>query len=756
MSQYLGVFLDEAREQLELLETHILQMERGDQSSEMLQVLFRAAHTIKGSSRAMGFTAVGDLTHQMENVLDDLRNERQQVTTVTVDVLLRCLDTLTSLIDEVASSSSISTNLEQEVAVLVTQLNALGSSGGTVPESNAGESVVSAEEVPAAPADVVMEITEYEQNAINDAAGVGLNVFRIGIEIHSECLMKSVRVYMVLGALEPLGTVLVANPREEQLDAEEFEQTFSLIFATESDREPVYAALNGISEIEKVTVDPWSTPSSTAETVEVKVAEDPATVSPPPGASAPNAELAEITDNLLKGMNATPETPKAVPPTPEPAKPAAASKPASATNTTGVAHNQTIRVDVARLDNLLNLIGEMVIDRTQIARIGTDLRDRYSQDELVGHLLEATHRIARITSELQDEIMKARMLPIDGVFQRMPRMIRDLAQKTGKEVNFQMFGGETELDRSVLEVLGDPLIHLLRNSVDHGIEPPDARVAAGKAMAGSVRMAARHEENHIVIEITDDGRGMDPNKIKTAAIAKGMISQAQADAMTDRDAIMLIFASGFSTAATLSDISGRGVGMDIVKSNIEKLGGRILVDSKIGEGTRFTIHLPLTLAIVRALLVSAGGGTYVLPLSSVEEMLKLGTDSGELKRHTVGGQATIVLRGQTVPLANLADVLCGDPNATSIHRIPENAYVVVIGYGEKRVGLCVDSLAGEQEVVIKSLGTLLGDISGLAGATILGDGRVALIIDIARAVESINDMGAAAGSYWTSDLGAAA
>jgi len=327
----------------------------------------------------------------------------------------------------------------------------------------------------------------------------------------------------------------------------------------------------------------------------------------------------------------------------------------------------------------------------------------------------------------------------------MPRMVRDLAQKTHKEINFQMFGGETELDRSVLEVLGDPLIHLLRNSVDHGIEPPDERVAAGKPIAGIVKLAARHEENHIVIEIIDDGRGIDPARVKGAAVKKGTIQQAQADAMTDRDAMMLIFASGFSTAATLSDISGRGVGMDIVKSNIEKLGGRILVDSKVGEGTKFTIHLPLTLAIVRALLVSAGGGTYVLPLSSVEEMLRLGTNSGELKRHTIGGQANIVLRGHTVPLANLADVLCGDPMATSVDRISEKAYVVIIGFGEKRVGLCVDKLGGEQEVVIKSLGTLLGDVTGLAGATILGDGRVALIIDIARAVGSIHDTGAATG-----------
>lgn len=711
MSQYLGVYLDDAREQLDLLETHILEMERGDHSPEMLQVLFRAAHTLKGSSRAMGFVAVGDLTHQMENVLDDLRNDRQQVSTVIVDILLRCLDTLTSLVGEVAATGANSGILDKEVDLLVAQLNDLATACPVPIVRHAGDD--------AAPA-----IDDHEQSAIDHAVAAGMMVWRITVNIDPKCLMKSVRVFMVLAALEPLGTVLAADPREERLEADDFDLTFQLVFATESSSEAIETALAGISEIERIRVEEWSMEPSSARPGELPEYNLP-DEEPAPVATA--AVLASVLDKIAEPEPETKTAPK----------PAAAST---------QVHGQTIRVDVARLDNLLNLIGEMVIDRTQIARIGVDLRNRYAHDELVGQLLEGTNRVARITSELQEEIMKARMLPIDGVFQRMPRMVRDLAQKTQKEINFQMQGGETELDRSVLEVLGDPLIHLLRNSVDHGVELPDERVAAGKPIAGTVRLLARHEENHIVIEITDDGRGMDPVKIRNAGVNKGLITQAQADGMTDRDAIMLIFASGFSTATTISDISGRGVGMDIVKANIEKLGGRILVDSKVGEGTRFTVHLPLTLAIVRALLVDAGGGTYVLPLSAVEEMLRLGTHTGEMKRHTIGGQAAIVLRGHTVPLANLSDVLCGDSRATSIERISERAYVVVIGYGEKRVGLCVDRLGGEQEVVIKSISRLLGDIAGLAGATILGDGRVALIIDIAGAMESIIEMKAIAPS----------
>jgi two-component system chemotaxis sensor kinase CheA len=724
MSQYLGVFLDEGREQLDLLEANILKMERGDHSLEMLQMLFRAAHTLKGSSRAMGFLAIGDLTHEMENILDDLRNDKLSVDTNIVNALLDCLDALTSLVESVSATSTDS-ETDKDIPGLVARLNALrlgqsASEAVAVAQPAAG---LPAANAPALAFDI--PVSDFEHTAIHEARAAGLSVFHISVELSPDCLMKSVRVFMVLGALEPLGTVLVSHPREEKLEEEEFELKFQLLIATERSLEEITDPLGRISEIDCITVTSWEAPDA------APVAETPAAIT-----------ASEPTKLTLETVSAPTALPVAEAATPVPAKPASKSGDAAAP----AQHSQTIRVDVSRLDNLLNLIGEMVIDRTQIARISGDLRERYPQDELASHLLEATNRIARITGELQDEIMKARMLPIDGVFQRMPRMIRDLAQKTGKEVDFQMLGGETELDRSVLEVLGDPLIHLLRNSVDHGIEEPEGRDAAGKPRQGVVTMAARHEENHIVIEITDDGRGIDPVKIKAAGIKKGIITQAGADLMTDRDALSLIFASGFSTAQTISDISGRGVGMDIVRSNLEKLGGRILLDSKVGKGSKFTIHLPLTLAIVRALLVSAGGGTYVIPLSSVVEMLRLGEDNGGITRRTVGGQAVIVLRGKTVPLASVADVLCGNPRATSADRIAEDAYVVIVGFGEKQVGLCVDALAGEQEVVIKSLGMLLGDITGLSGATILGDGRVALIMDVAKAVESIRDASLAAPS----------
>ncbi len=704
MSQYLDVFLDEGREQLVLLETNILEMERGNHTSEMLQVLFRAAHTLKGSSRAMGFLAIGDLTHEMENILDALRLDQLEVTTPIVNVLLDCLDALAALVDSVGSSGTDTGATDKDIPTLVARLDTLRT--GT---SAAALSAISVK--PAAStepgAETPFPLREHEQGGVEAAQEAGLSIYQVAVTLSDDCLMKSVRAWMVLSALEPLGTVLASDPGEDALETEEFGQTFRLLFAAEAQRDRIEAVLGELSELEVVTVRLW------------EAADAPPVPDTFPAAAPPVPDTPTVNSPALDKPGVDKDKPGADKP--------AADKPAA---------SQTIRVEVSRLDSLLNLVGELVIERAQIHRISAELHRRYPRDEEAGQLLETTHRVARVTAELQDQIMKARMLPIDGVFQRMPRMVRDLAQKTGKEVQFEMRGGETELDRTVLEVLSDPLIHLLRNSVDHGIETPEGRAAAGKPSLGVVTLSARHEENHIVIAIEDDGRGMDPARLKTSAVRKGLITDAAA-AMTDRDALGLIFASGFSTAAVLSDISGRGVGMDIVKSNLERVGGRVLVDSVIGRGSRFTIHLPLTLAIVRAVLVEAGGGTYVLPLGNVIEMLRLGTGDGETARRSLGGQAVINLRGRTIPLANLADLLCGSSRATQPECIADDSYVVVTGTGDRQVGLCVDALVGEQEVVIKSVGALLGDIPGLSGATILGDGRVALIVDIAKAVSRV-------------------
>jgi two-component system, chemotaxis family, sensor kinase CheA len=682
LSQYLGVFLDEGNEQIDLLEHHLLDMEKSEPDEEMLQAMFRAAHTLKGSSRTMGFMRIGDLTHEMENVLDDLRNGKLSVSTEMCNALLTCLDLLKVMMAEVQDKQTDQGFEMTDVEALVVRLASIR------------ENAELAEE--AAETTSETAFTGWDPAVLAAAAEEGQNRWEVSVGLRPDCLMKSIRVMMVLAALREQSTVVACNPSEEKLEAEEFGDSFQVLITTDLGSDAIEAALAGVSEVDKVSV-------GEAQAV----------------TTAP--------EQKKKKSKAKPEAPK-------PAAVAADVKEAptqAAQATTG-----TIRVAVSRLDSLLNLVGELVIDRSQISRIAALMEDKVGSTDLVGQLTEATHRIARITAELQDQIMKTRLLPVDGVFQRMPRMVRDVAQKTGKEIDFQISGGETELDRSLLDVLSDPIIHLLRNSIDHGCETPAERKAAGKKPVGIVTLAARHEENHIVIEITDDGRGINPQKIKEAGVRKGVITQVQADAMTDHDAIKLIFASGFSTAAELSDISGRGVGMDIVKSNIEKIGGRIHVDSQVGQGTRFQVHLPLTLAIVRALLVESGTATYAVPLSTVVETLRLGTQDVNFSREKVTGKAVLVIRGETVPLANLLMVLEGNPDAGLAKSIGRDAYVVVIGFADKKVGLCVDRLAGEQEVVIKSLGKLLGDVPGISGASILGDGRVALIVDAARAVNA--------------------
>ena len=688
MSQYLGVFLDEGQEQLTLLEAEFLKMENGDHSIEILQSVFRAAHTLKGSSRAMGFLEIGSLTHEMENVLDDLRNGKIEVTTPIVDALLECLDALTALIKSVGDHGTDSDTGGNDIATLVAKVNSLR--GGA--------------DVPTEVATPVVDLAALHKVEVSECIANNLSVFCFSLELEAECMLKQVRVYMATSVAEGLGTIIASHPEEATMEDPSFDGRFSILLATESTIEDCKTAMEQVAELQKIDI------------------KQHGVVAEAPTSPAPVSE-----ESIQKAVAAIPEDPAMKVPSP-----------AAKQDIKPDAGSQTIRVGLNRLDALLNLVGELVIDRTQIARLAGDIRERHGNDEAIVQLGEALSRVSRITSELQEEVMKTRMLPIDGVFQRMPRMVRDLAKNVGKDVDFQVSGGETELDRSVLEVLADPLIHILRNSIDHGIEPNDERAELGKPRVGTVTMSARYEESHMLVEIIDDGRGIDPAKIRAAAVSKGMITEAAAAQLSDREALNLIMASGFSTAKVLSDISGRGVGMDIVKSNLDKIGGRVFIESKIGVGSKFSIHLPLTLAIVRALLVNAGGQTFVIPLSSVVEMLRL-SNNEEITQTTVSGQAVIVVRGETIPLANLLSMLEGESDCCTSKTIRNDAHVVVVGHGEHHVGLCVDSVLGEQEIVMKSLGSMLGEIPGISGASILGDGRVALIVDAAKAIDEIRE-----------------
>ena len=727
MSQFLDVFLDEATEQIDLLERDFLKLETAE-SPELLQGIFRAAHTLKGSSRAMGFTLLGELTHAMEDILDKLRHNELAVTQEMVDALFQALDTLKAMKEEIADNGITYRNTEKETQRLRAVLN-------TAPSEVQAEVSYSMQPIAASE----FELTEAEKLAVHDAAEAGLTVYRLDIDVVSDCLMKSVRALMVLQALDTAGSVLASLPNEEGIENEAFKTTFALLVATGESAQQLKLIASNVSEIAEVRASEYfpvqsensSTPAATVPNTASVIAPE---ISNDSSISQQTTDIlaTEVPVKTPASASIVPDNQAVVAPMPKkPAPPA-----------------QTIRVDVTRLDNLLNLVGELVIDRTRIAQLGIQFEQRYASNEMVEALNETAAHIGRITDELQEQIMKARMLPIDTVFTRFPRMIRDLAQSLDKEVEFVIEGGETEVDRSVIEVIGDPLTHMLRNSVDHGIEQPQDRIAAGKQPQGTVYLSAHHEESHIVIEVRDDGRGIDPNRLRKIAVGKGMMTEEAAAHLTDKEAVNLIFTPGFTTAQAISDVSGRGVGMDIVRNNLQKLGALIELNSVVGKETVFTVKLPLTLAIIRGLLVKVGGGVYALPLGAVVETIKI----ADCDIHRVNHRETIVQRGRVLPIIRLQhlfsthDAVTFQQSTVATPKVsPHSAedkpdgqlktsqqphYLVVVGVGMKQVGLMVDSLVGEQEVVIKSLGRYLGEVRGISGATILGNGSVALIVDI--------------------------
>lgn len=637
LSQYLDLFLQEAEEQIEVLEDGLLKLE-AEPTTERVQTVFRAAHTLKGSSRAMGFTRFADLTHEMENLLDLVRSGQMTVDRALADGLLAGVDVLGQMREEIQAGRGDSI----DCAPLVRELQALGHR-----EPSAAH----------APGQVA-EPVRFEGEA-----------HRFQVRLVEDCVIKFARAFMAISVVEEHGELLSSQPGQQELEEEKFEREFTLYVKTD-DPAGLLEGLRAITEVEHVAHE-RTEPEPSAK--------------PEPEARAEAVELRAEAG----GKNAS----------------------------------QTVRVDVARLDSLMNLVGELVIDRTRIAQIGHSLSERYGDDNLEA-LSETVSHIARITSDLQDEIMKARMLPIDTVLNRFPRVVRDLAAKLGKEVRLEIVGGDTELDRSVIEVIGDPLLHIVRNSLDHGVEMPDERRAAGKSSEGTIRVSAWHQESHIVIEIADDGHGIDVSKVRAKAVSKGWVSREAAERMSDREALQLIFMSGLSTAEQVSEISGRGVGMDIVKTNLQKLGGLIDLDTELGVGTKTTLRLPLTLAIIQGLLVESAGCVYVIPLTSVVETMML--EPASLQR--INRREAVVIRGVTTPVLRLRTLF--DVAGSGRQEPPDALYMVVVGLAEQRIGLVVDRLIGEQEVVIKSLSRYFGEVPGVSGATILGDGNVALIMDV--------------------------
>ena len=676
INQYMGMFLEESREHLQALNSCLLDLENDPGNLTVLDEIFRSAHTIKGMSATMGFTTIAELTHEMENVLDFLRKGTLQANDDITDILFKCVDTLEQLVENVSSNSDTTI----EIKPLISKLTAIAK-GEPVSVSEQHQAKVSQEtETNLAEA---VNLDDMEINVVKAARKQGLECYEVHINLRIGCLLKSARAYMVMNALEELGEVIKSVPAVEELEKENFDNAFQVTILTSVDAENIEAAVLNISEIEKADIIPVIIPEITEKSAAV----------------VDNQADNPIISNLDKKASVEKKE-----------KPVATEH-----NDKKIKGGQSVRVDIDKLDSLLNLVGELVINKTRLEQIGLTHR--------LVDLVETIEQMDRVTTDLQTVVMKVRMVPVGQVFNRFPRMVRDLSRELNKEINLIVQGEETELDRTVIDEIGDPLVHLLRNSIDHGVEHPDERQAKGKNPVGEVRLIARHEGNNVIIMVEDDGKGINADVIKQKAVERGMITQAEADKLDAAEAVRLVFLPGFSTAETVTDVSGRGVGMDAVKTKIESLGGMVDVETKINVGSKFKIRLPLTLAIIQALLVNVCEEIYAIPLGSIDSTINITPQ--DIK--TIQNQEVILLRGQIIPIVRLAKVLNASDSSQDSQ---EELFVVIVHIGENRAGIIVDALIGQQEIVIKSMGKLLAGIKVIAGATILGNGQVALILDV--------------------------
>ena len=684
-SQYLEIFLDESNEHLQTLSDQLIILEKEPDNSDTINEIFRAAHSLKGMAGTMGYKRMQNLTHDMENVFSEVRNGNMEVNSNLVDVLFQCLDALETYVDNIRETQDEGTDDNEPI---IKALNAFIASEG---KENAAPAAKK-EEAPAATAsaapadDKDMPLADFEKNAVNEALKKNLHVYKIKVSVDENCILKAARAFLVFKNLEGHGDIIKSEPSVQDIEDEKFDFDFSIIVVTEEKYDNIIALIKNVSEIKDAAGQEITQPFPEEQTEEAK--------------------------EEKKETSAVSQTAK-----PAAAKPAA-KKPTSTGKTSGsVSH--TVRVDIEKLDVLMNLVSELII-----AKNGLVSASHVEGDEAAAlnqSFTEQIEYLERVTTNLHESVMKVRMMPIESVFSRFPRMIRDLNKKLGKKMELYMSGEDTELDRTVIDEIGDPIMHLLRNSADHGLESAEIRKERGKSEVGSIFLDAFQEGNNVVIEVRDDGNGIDTEKVKAKAVEKGTITQEQADVMTDKEAIDLLFRPSFSTAEKVTDVSGRGVGLDVVKSKIEALGGDVEVKTKYGEGSTFSIRLPLTLAIIQALMVKLGDEKYAISLGSIETIEDIPVS--DIKY--VHAKEVIHLRGNVIPLIRLRDLLDvpGEPEES------ENITVVVVRKGDKQAGLVVDSLIGQMEIVIKSLGKYIRINKMISGATILGDGSVALIID---------------------------
>jgi two-component system, chemotaxis family, sensor kinase CheA len=649
----LKLFLQEAEEQLQLLDEDIVKLEKESENMTLLQEIFRAAHTIKGSAAMIGHERMSDLAHAMEDVLDRVRKKSMVINAQVVDALLISLDILKTLKKELIDLDCQETDIKPYVEALNAIVRGIPSENKSdYTGKDAGQD----------------KNTEVQ---LEQALTGGKQAFEITINFKKETQWAAVRCYQVIQELSGRGQIIRSNPSLADIDAGKSDTKICIILAGNSNETDLKESLKNIEDIDNSIFVPYR--------------------------EQEKSEIVNETDN-----NRT--------------VPDAATKKKEETN-----NNQTVRINITRLDTLMEQMGELVINRNSASQISKTLGERYPDDEMVQNLSDSLSQVGKIVSTLQQDIMTIRMLPIEIVFNSLPRMVRDLARKMNKNIDFTVDGQDTEIDRSVIEYLRDPLVHLLRNSVDHGIESAEERRAAGKPEVGQIKLCAFQQQDNITITVADDGKGLDAKSIKEAAIRKQLISPEEAAKLSESETIDLIFASGLSTAKKTTEISGRGVGLDIVKTNVQAIGGSVKVSSEIGQGTKFALVLPLTLAIIPALLVTTGKSTCAVPLSSVVEANNI--RKSDIK--TIRGREVIIFRNKVLPLLRLSQIF------DSYADLEKNASYnfVVIRHSDTQIGMIVDSLIGQQEIVVKSLNRFIAKGGGITGASILGDGQVVLILD---------------------------
>ncbi|MBQ3514842.1 MAG: chemotaxis protein CheA [Lachnospiraceae bacterium] len=679
LSQYLEIFIDETNEHLQNLNEQLLILEKEPENENTINEIFRAAHSLKGMAGTMGYKRMQRLTHDTENVFSEIRNGKMKVTDSLVDTLFRCLDALEGYLETIQSTADEGTEDNEDIIKLLNDFIANEGKTGSSQPAAKEEVKESKQESSQKEKYKELNILDFERNAIEEAAKNDIKAYGITVYVQESCLLKAARAFLVFKALESLGEIIKSSPEVQDIEDEKFDFDFSVIFLSDNNAEVIKNAILDVSEIKEAYV--GEIVLAQEEKRETATAKEPAeTVKK----EVKPAETAAPKQTAQKS----------------PAKPV----------------GRSVRVDIEKLDVLMNLVSELIIAKNGLVSASA----QESSSINVG-FNEQIEYLERITTNLHESVMKVRMMPIESVVNKFPRMIRDLCKKLDKKMELVMSGEDTELDRTVIDEIGDPLMHLLRNSADHGLESNEERIRLGKPEVGTIRLDAYQDGNNVVIEVGDDGRGIDTEKVKNSALKKGTITPEQAENMTDKEIIDLLFRPAFSTAEKVSDVSGRGVGLDVVKTKIENLGGDIEVSTKKGEGSVFSIRLPLTLAIIQALMVELRDEKYAIPLNSIEMIEDV--NASDIKY--VQTKEVINIRGTVIPLIRLDQVL----NCPEKETEDESLLVVIVKKGDKQVGLVVDQLIGQQEIVIKPLGKYININKIISGATILGDGEVALILD---------------------------